>query len=330
MSKRLIGPLLLLLSLALSLLLGEGVLRLLSRNWLQVLDVEMWRYARFVKKASSYKDVVEEHRPNADAFLMGGRVRTDDHGFRLPDPATEARRQPGSRKVIALGDSLTFGWGVPEGETYADQLERQLDIACPRLGGRPVTVWNAGIGNCNTSMELARYRRFLRPLHPDWLILGYFVNDAEPDPVIPQNPLYWRSALAALASARFLKSSEVQLRDYKLYYHGLYEAGRPGWVRAQQALGELGALLREDGIPATLILLPELHEPRAFGTFADVYARVGNLGRESGFEVIDPSLDFPAGPGNAFWVSPDDAHPNRRAQAIFARALARSRYACVR
>jgi hypothetical protein len=84
MSKRLLGPTFLLLSLALLFLAAEGLLRLLSRNWLRVLDVEMWRYARSVKKASSYKDVVEEHQPNASAFLTGGRIRTDVRRFRLP------------------------------------------------------------------------------------------------------------------------------------------------------------------------------------------------------------------------------------------------------
>jgi len=326
MSKRLLGPALLLLSIAVSFLAAEGLLRLVSRNWLRVLDVEMWRYARSVKKASAYKDVVEEHQPNASAFLMGGRIRTDSWGFRLPDPATEARRQPGNREIVAVGDSLTLGWGVPEGETYSDQLERLLRTACP--AGRPTTVRNAGIGNCNTSMELARYRRFIRPLHPAWVVLGYFVNDAEPDPQIPQNPFYWRSSLIALLSTRMRQTSEIRLRDYRVYYHGLYDENRPGWVRAQAALREFGALLKADGTPATLLLLPELHEPRGFGRFADVYAKVGAIGRESGFEVIDPSLDFPVGPGNSFWVSHDDAHPNARAQAIFARALLRSRYAC--
>ena len=81
-------------------------------------------------------------------------------------------------------------------------------------------------------------------------------------------------------------------------------------------------------MPATLILLPELHQPRRFGSFADLYARVAAIGRESGFEVIDPSGGFPPGSGAAFWVTPTDAHPNGRAQALFARALAASRHAC--
>ena len=309
-------------------LVAELGLRLASAHWLRILDVEMWRYARFVKKVSDRPGVVEEHQPNADELLMGARVRTDEHGFRRPDPRTEARRQPGGRPVIALGDSLTFGWGVPEGETYADQLERLLPARCP--GSRPAIVYNAGIGNCNTSMQLARYRETLRALHPRWLILGYFINDAEPDPVPSESWLVWRSSLAGLLSTRLLQTREVRLRDYRQFYASLYQDGQPGWARTREAIRELGRQLRADGVAGTLILLPELHEPRGFGSFAPVYARVAAVARDSGFEVLDPSGAFPPGTGDAFWITPLDAHPNAAAQKIFAEALAGSRYACGR
>jgi hypothetical protein len=81
-------------------------------------------------------------------------------------------------------------------------------------------------------------------------------------------------------------------------------------------------------VAATLVLLPELHEPHRFGSFAPIYEQVGRIAREAGFEVIDPSGAFPPGPGDAFWVTPEDAHPNAAAQALFAEAVAGSRYAC--
>src|SRR5215210_3881558 len=105
MKRVLAAPVFLGVSSLLALVAGEFSLRLVSEHWLRILDVEMWRYARFVKVVSDRPGVVEEHRPDADAFLMGTQVRTDEHGFRRPDPATEARRQPGGRTVIALGDS---------------------------------------------------------------------------------------------------------------------------------------------------------------------------------------------------------------------------------
>jgi lysophospholipase L1-like esterase len=318
------------LSLVLAFFLAEGALRLLSSHWLYVFDVEMWRYARLVKIESSDRKIVEEHRPNADEMLMGARVRTDGHGFRLPDPATEAQRRPDDRKIVALGDSVTFGWGASDAGTWPAQLERLLNDRCPRQGGRRATVHNAGIGNCNSSMEVARYRERIRSLHPDWVILGYSYNDAEPDPVPATNPFLWRSALLSLAWARTTRLSGPY-HSYEPYYKGLYRDGLPGWEHAKQALRDLGAMLREDHIPATMILLPELHEPKNFGPFAGIFAKAAEVGRESGFEVIDPSAAFPPGPGDSFWVSREDAHPNDRGQKIFAEALAvspGSRFAC--
>src|SRR6185436_2701295 len=149
------------LSLSFAFLLAEGALRLFSSHWLYVFDVEMWRYARLVKVESADPKIVEEQRPNADEVLMGVRVRTDEHGFRLPDPATQAERRPDDRQIVALGDSVTFGWGAGDGETWPAQLEHLLNDRCPRRA----TIHNAGIGNCNTSMEVARYRARIRPLH---------------------------------------------------------------------------------------------------------------------------------------------------------------------
>ncbi len=288
----------------------------------------MWRYARNIKVISKLPGVVEDQRPNGSAFLMGARVRTDEHGFRLPDPATEAKRRPSDRLAIAVGDSLTFGWGVPEGYTFPDQLERLLAAQCPRAGVRRVTVKNAGIGNCNTSMEFQRYQQTIRQLHPQWVILGFSFNDAEPDPVPNTNPFFWHSALLSLASARLEKHSNARLHDYNSYYLGLYQDGLPGWEKAKQALADFGASLRQDGIPATLLLMPELHQPQGYGPLAEVYGRVAKIAERAGFEVVNGSVGFPAGSGERYFVSAEDAHPNAQAQAIYARALAGSRYAC--
>ncbi|HEV3075273.1 MAG TPA: GDSL-type esterase/lipase family protein [Thermoanaerobaculia bacterium] len=329
MNKRLLGAAVLGTSLLVALAAAEVGLRLISKYWLTVYDVEMWRYARQIKTLSSYPGVVEEQRPNASAFLMGAKVRTEEHGFRLPDPETQARRRPGNRLAVALGDSLTFGWGVPEGQTFPDQLERLLSARCPAAAGRAVTVANAGIGNCNTSMEVQRYKLRIRPyMHPDWVILGFSFNDAEPDAVPDTNPLYWHSALLSLAAARMQKQTDPKLANYNAYYVGLFREGKAGWDRTKAAMRELGALLRADHVAATLFLMPELHDPHDSG-IAEAFSRVAAVGREAGFEVIDPAPDFPPGSGERYWVSHEDAHPNAAAQAIYARALARSRYACL-
>ena len=315
-----------LISLSVSLLLGEALVRLSSKYWLYNFDIEMWRYARTIKRAAP-APIGHDHAPNGDERLMGVTVRTDAQGLRRPDAATEAARQPtDSRTVITLGDSLTLGWGVPEGETLAAHLEKELNQRAAANGGPRSVVLNAGIGNTNTSMELARYRRDLRQLRPAWVIVGYFINDAEPDPVPAHNWVLENSALAALLYGAARVRGESPYRNYLDYYQSLYQDSQPGWQRCRQSLQELGALLKQDNVPATLLLLPEMHQPKDFGPFADIYRRVGEAGRAAGFEVIDASAGFAPGPGDKYFVTPEDAHPNGPAQAVFAQALTKSQY----
>ncbi len=305
---------------------AEMLLRVSSRYFLHIFDIEMWRYAREIKLESPLPGLVEDHRQNAEAELMGVRIRTDASGFRRANSVQESARTPNKRLVIALGDSLTLGWGVPEGETYSDVLEKILNERAHQTPVKQFTVLNAGIGNSNTSMELARYERNLRPLHPDWLIVGFFINDAEVDPVPVQNPIIYNSALAALLTGQLRMHLGSTYENYETYYRRLYTDINPGWARLQAALATLAQDLRQDQVRATLLLLPEMHEPKNFGPFKDIYGQVAELGRAAGFEVIDASQDFRPGPGNRFWVSRNDAHPNAAAQAIFAAALAKSTF----
>lgn len=311
------------LSTLIGIVCAEFLVRAASQHFVHLFDVEMWRYARDIKRESLQPGLIEEHRPNAESELMGVRIRTDSSGFRRPDADTEALRKPASRTIIALGDSLTLGWGVPEGQTYPAVLEKTLNQKGP---GCQVSVVNAGIGNSNTAMELARYEHDIRPLHPDWLILGFFINDAEPDPRPVQSNLVRYSCLASLISMRLVTQVGTTYQNYIAYYQSLYKTGKPGWEHLQVALETLGADLRRDNVRATIVLLPEMHEPRDFGPFRDSYQKISTLARSDEFEVIDASREFPAGSGRRFWVASDDAHPNAEAQQIFVNALTKSKY----
>jgi acyl-CoA thioesterase-1 len=54
-------------------------------------------------------------------------------------------------KLLALGDSLTAGYGLKQGEGFADQLQTAF-----RKMGRPVTVINGGVSGDTSAGGLAR------------------------------------------------------------------------------------------------------------------------------------------------------------------------------
>ena len=85
-------------------------------------NLEMWKYARDVKQRSADPLIGHEHRPFAQAHLMGVDVATNSIGHR--DHEYPVERQPGVPRIIMLGDSFIEGWGVPFDETITKRLER--------------------------------------------------------------------------------------------------------------------------------------------------------------------------------------------------------------
>jgi acyl-CoA thioesterase I len=84
-------------------------------------------------------------------------------------PASQAPASQGT--VVAFGDSLTAGLGLPESDAYPAQLEQKL-----RQNGYPWRVVNAGISGETSSGALSRVDWVLK-LKPDIVILETGAND---------------------------------------------------------------------------------------------------------------------------------------------------------
>jgi len=308
------------ISLAVGLGLGEILVRAAFHGSMDF-DMEMWKYATQIKVPSDDPRVVHEHRPNGKAFLMGVEVTTNSFGLREGE-RTKAK-PPGVYRIIALGDSITMGWGVPQDMTYPAQLERKLNAQPPKgfPEGLRYEVLNLGVGNYNTAQEVMRLRNIGLAFDPDLIILGYFINDAEPTPKPSRGFLIEHSYLFAFAVSRIRLFKPVA-GTYLDYYRGLYGDGEPGWQAAQAALNELTSISRAHSIPAMMFIIPEMHELSDSYPFAGIHRRLEQVGATVGLPVVDL---FPAlkgrKPESALWVSPLDAHHNAEAQGILANGI---------
>ncbi len=75
-------------------------------------------------------------------------------------------------KIIAFGDSLTAGYGLPLADSYPSQLEKKL-----QADGFSVEVINSGVSG-ETSASNEQRAQFIRNQNPDIIILGIGGNDA--------------------------------------------------------------------------------------------------------------------------------------------------------
>src|SRR5205823_6347722 len=108
-------------------------------------------------------------KPNQDCYTKIGHkpVHINSHGTRGPEFSTA--KQPGTVRILALGDSRTFGWGLTDEETYPYRLQELLRQAMP---GKKIEVINAGVNAWSYSQMFVYLRDEGLAYQPDVVIIG--------------------------------------------------------------------------------------------------------------------------------------------------------------
>lgn len=311
--------------LAIAIVICAAVLELAARVvFARSLDfsMEMWKYAVQLKRPERDPRLSFAHRPNSSAFLMGVQVTTNSHGLR--DREYSESKPEGTYRIVMLGDSTTFGWGVPFDETIPKILERELNRSgIP--GYKNCEVLNAGVGNYDTVQEVAHYQTLDSVFHPDLVILDYFINDAEPVPRESHPALLGRSYLLAFAIARYdaLLQFAGLHPSWKDYYASLYDDGQPGFKAAEQALVNLSKFTRAQGADLLVAMLPELHQINGDSyPFTNEQKKIEAVLAARNVPVIDLIQGLrDHGPEQTLWVTPSDPHPNGKANALIVAQL---------
>jgi lysophospholipase L1-like esterase len=115
-------------------------------------------------------------RPGAEGRLeISGDVlyRVNEDGFR--DRLYTRSKPMGTFRVLVLGDSLTFGYGVAEEETYPKVMESEL--------GGGVEFLNFGVNGYNPYTEAALFDDVGVGYDPDLVLAQFCINDLN-DPTL--------------------------------------------------------------------------------------------------------------------------------------------------
>jgi len=285
-------------------------------------SMEMWKYAVQLKRPVANPQLSFSHAPNRSAFLMGVPVSINSGGLR--DREFTREKPPGTYRIMMLGDSTTFGWGVRLEDTAAKFLERKLNDHLPP-GYDKVEVINTGVGNYDTVQEVTYYETIGRTYHPDLVVLVFFINDPEPVPVEKKSFLIDRSYLIAFATNRFdgvLRHAGVR-PDWKKYYASLYDDDRPGFQACKKALVSLADATRSDGAKLVVAILPELHQINGdtypFKVAHQKIKDVMTPEQVPVLDLIDGLKDHGEEP--TLWVTPLDDHPNAKANNLISDQL---------
>ena len=154
----------------------------------------------------------QEFRPSCGAIMTDKAFRTNELGLR-DGPIV----QDGRTRVLAIGDSCTFGWGVEQTEAYPQVLQGLLDARRTTPGYR---VINAGVPGYTSYHGVLYLRERGLALRPAIVIAGYGFNDIFRTGDVVQ-ALRWQRALMPL-----LELDDALLDRSRMWL----------WVRAKTAM----------------------------------------------------------------------------------------------
>ena len=216
--------------------------------------------------------VLFRHKPGVEVSFRHFDLKVNKLGFRGPEITVE--KPEDTCRILVLGDSVAFGWGVDDEVTFLRLLENRLNGA---LGdGRRYEVVNTGHPMYDSMQELSVLRDRGLALDPDVVLLVYVVNDIDPTREVaeqflkvqeaartgttsdlPQPPppsLFDRvgsvlpglhAALGPMFAPSFDPDEVARYRPEKT------EDGsdKPGWIRSKKALLEMRDLCNSKEIP---------------------------------------------------------------------------------
>ncbi len=229
-------------------------------------------------------------RPGWSSDEFGAPVTINSKGLRNPETPYEKPKD--TYRVLALGDSWTFGFRLHEPDAYPRQLERMLNESAAKRGDtRRIEVINAGVVGYSTDQEAAYLASEGWKYSPDLVLVNFYpVNDtanklrnyqkrAALRDVSPfllalyewPKTLYLRQFIKGarrtlkqkIGVARVRAAQKIGVEDKG----GLalaeddwtrdYRSGGHGWEAVREAFSDIGEQARNRNVPVLVVLLPD-------------------------------------------------------------------------
>ncbi|MCX6623451.1 MAG: GDSL-type esterase/lipase family protein [Acidobacteria bacterium] len=234
-------------------------------------------------------------------------------------------KQPGRPRILMLGDSVLFGWGVRVEDTCSRQLENLLHMQ----RGIDAEIINSGVPGYNSYQEMVFLKTRGGMLEPDAVVLLYVDNDI--DPIDPAHPhLGVRPDPRKDPSGAFDYYASVS-RFYFMLRHLIpallsststsVQAARGsfGWRQSMESIAAAGRYSRAHHLPFMLVQFRMT--PGALGDA--LRADLQPIAVREGFAYADSLPWFDGSNIRHLTNSFVDTHPNAQGQRVIAAGIER-------
>jgi lysophospholipase L1-like esterase len=284
--------------------------------------------------------------PGSSAFEDDSWYRINQDGIR--DREYSLVKPEGTFRIAAVGDSVTFGFGLDLVDTWPKQLERELQKTHPHA-----EVINFGVMGYNTPQEAERIQDKVLKYQPDLIIIDYSLNDIGVfsrerrvlntykgynsflttgsgfvDSILPhfktymliKNRLYLKKTNAD-TRPQYSKDGLKYLKiGYNRYFFDAYQEPE-NWKILNAAFAKIRALTQPK-IPVLFVIHTELTEMDHY-LFTEIHEKVKKLCQDHGFPVLDPLAEMLAYKAKDLRISTTNVHPNAFGNKVFVQAIVR-------
>ena len=316
------------------------------------IPVGLWGTSH-LKQCSPYPDVkMGEYIPNItfrfiymdhDYGLTSGNVWTTRsvishiNRYGLRGPNVEPKKPEGVFRILALGDSFTFGEGVADNETFVVRLENMLNAEQNTNTGYRYQTINAGISGYNTLDEVTYLKNRWLMFEPDIVLLTFYLNDAYDESQfgafisgigvgtsIEEHKLISNSRFLqwALKMWKMWQVSQCVTEIYNSQFSDNPQVLGHNWNTSKQAITQAVELTSTRNIQIVLVIFPELYELTEDYPFKHIHEHVYQFAKSLGIPTLDLLEVFLGHDAATLWVHATDHHPNAYAHKIAAHAIA--------
>ncbi len=152
------------------------------------------------------------HKSKLNLIFEGCNIRTNSQGFRA-NKECALKKKDGTIRIICLGASPTFGWGVDFEYTYSRQLENILKESYPK---RNFEVINAGVIGYSSYQGLLFFKNKILRYSPDIISVAYVINDVDRHRFFRSNGKPDKELISVNPAIIFLRNSFKKSRLYNL------------------------------------------------------------------------------------------------------------------
>ncbi len=290
------------ISTILSLLILEIFVRFYVDNGMNY-EIEMMKYANKLKIISSNKEIGIEHRKNVKGVFMGANVSLNSDGFRNKKDINK-----NSKKILMLGDSMTFGWGAEN--PFPNLLNTKI---------KNYEVINAGIGNTNTLMQIENFfENYSKKYKYNMIVLNFFINDFENVLIKKPNLFEKNSYLYTFLNNKFnniLIKFKIK-KNWQVFYSQNYQNSQIKKDTFEKIL-MLKNYCNKNNIIFIIHMIPELRNMKNY-KFLKENSLLENFSLQNNImflNSLDVLKDFKE---SDLWVTKLDPHANDKAHQIIA------------